>query len=319
MNTIKYSYIFDEKTETHDIEFYKKITLKINEKDYIIDNHASLMIYPTIFCNGNCSFCMNKHDNNFKKMIDCSKNDFLNKLKNIFILFKDIKPSIVICGGEPTISENAIEIMRLAHEFNFPVRSFPTNGVNLLKRINGKTFLQYMYEFGFNKNINLSIQHFNAEKNKNIMGFNISENDVKSIGMFCKINNLDLRTSAILLKNGICCLDNIESYLNYFEKFQIPSFIFRELMKIKDGNYLHNNFIDINNIIEEIKENNNYIFIRKMIGAYYNVMTYRFKNYLVKIYKEKFNKDQEYIRDFIFGSDGHLYISNVNKENTLIF
>lgn len=318
MNTIKYSCIFDTKTETHDVEFYKRIKLNIAGVDYEVDNHASMMIYPTISCNGKCDFCINKYDNNFKKMIDCKKEYFFEKLNEIFNLFKDVKPAITICGGEPTISENTIGIMKLVNKYGFPVRTFPTNGFNLLKNINRKPFIQYMVEYGFNKNINLSIQHYNEKINSNIMGFSLDDNAIRRIGFFSKVNRLELRTSCNLLKNGIKNLYDIENYLKYFSEFNITSAIFRELIKV-DNKYCENNFVDIETIVEEIERNKNYSFIRKMNGAYYDVFVYRFNDYLVKIYKEKFKQDVNYIRDFIFGSDGHLYVSNVNKDNKLIY
>lgn len=318
MNTIKYSHIYDIKTETHDVEFYKHFILEINGNDYEVDNHASLMIYPTISCNGKCQFCINKYDNNFKKMIDCNINYYFKKLNKIFQIFKDVKPAITICGGEPTISDYTIEIMKLVNKFGFPVRTFPTNGTGLLNNDTGKPFIQYMYEYGFNKNINLSIQHFDKEKNKQIMGFCLDDNAIRRIGFFSKVNRLELRTSCNLLKNGIKNLYDIENYLKYFSEFNITSAIFRELIKV-DNKYCENNFVDIETIVEEIERNKNYSFIRKMNGAYYNVFVYRFDNYLVKVYKEKFQKDVEYIRDFIFGSDGHLYMSNVNDDNKLIY
>lgn len=318
MNTIKYSCIFDTKTETHDVEFYKRIKLNIAGVDYEVDNHASMMIYPTISCNGKCDFCINKYDNNFKKMIDCKKEYFFNKLNEIFNLFKDVKPAITICGGEPTISENTIGIMKLVNKYGFPVRTFPTNGLNLLKNIDGKPFIQYMVEYGFNKNINLSIQHYNEKINSNIMGFSLTRKEIETIGLFSKVNHLELRTSCNLIKNGINSLNDMEKYLKYFSSFNISSSIFRELIKV-DNNYYNNNFVNIDSIIENINNDKNYQFIRKMNGAYYNVFVYRFDNYLVKVYKEKFQKDVEYIRDFIFGSDGHLYMSNVNDDNKLIY
>lgn len=319
MNTIKFSSIYEPRTETHNVEIYKENTILLNNKEYKVDSHCGLMIYPSIHCNAKCSLCINKFDKSISSCIDINdNNEYMLKLENVFNILKPLNPSISICGGEPSISERTIPILNLVKKYDFVRRTLPTNGTGLLARYDNKPLLQHMLENGFINNINLSRMSHIEEENNKLMGIKLSNKEVKRIVTFCNTNHMSLRTSCVLQQKGINNLDDMLEYQKYFKNISVESQIFREQIKVSNI-FKERNFVSALDIMNEIDNDNRFEFIRNLNGAYYSIDVYKYKDNLVKCYKEKFQKDIEMIRDFVFMPDGHLYIAKINKENELIF
>lgn len=318
MNTIKFSDIYEPRTETHNVEIYGKNTLEINNNTYIVDSHSQIMIYPTIKCNADCDFCLNKFD---KSLCQCKENlteeQYMNKLDNVFKTLKELKLYISICGGEPSLSPLTVKILKLAKKYSINHRIFATNGSGLLKRYDNKPLLQHMKENNAINNINISKASFDDTVNYNIMKYNLPNDDLKTISTFCNTNNMSARMSCILHKKGI---SNLEQIINYHEKAKQLGFkseIFREQIKV-DNDFKENNFVEIQPIMLKISEDERFSFIRSLDGAYYNVKVYRYKDNIVKCYEEKFKAETEFIRDFVFLPDGGLYIAQQHKDDIKI-
>ena len=316
MNTIKFINMYEPRTETHDVEIYDNKHIKINNKEYIVDSHSQIIIYPTIKCNADCDFCLNKFDKTLCKCkIELDRQQYLNKLINVFNILKPLNPYISICGGEPSLNKLTVDILKLSKEYNINHRIFATNGSGLLKRYDNKILLQHMKENGAVNNINISKSSFNNDDNFNIMKYNITNKELKTISTFCNINNMSARLSCLLHTKGVNDLKSILEYHNISSKLGFKSEIFREQIKTNK----HNNiFVDIKPIIEDIHNNNDFKYIRTMQGHYYTVEIFKYKDNIVKCYKEKFKQDTKFIRDFVFLPNGHLYIANQYSNDLMI-
>lgn len=318
MNTIKFSNMYEPRTETHNVEVYDKNTLIINNKTYIVDSHSQIMIYPTLKCNADCDFCLNKFD---KSLCKCKENltekQYINKLEDIFKMLGKLKPYISICGGEPSLSPLTIEILKLANEYSINHRIFATNGSGLLNIYENKPLLQHMKENNAINNINISKASFDDEINYNIMKYNLSNDKLKTIATFCNVNNMSARMSCLLHKNGITNLENIINYHETSKQLGFKSEIFREQIKV-DKNLKENNIINIKPIMLEISKDKRFSFIRNLEGAYYNVKVYKYKDSIVKCYEEKFQTETKFIRDFVFLPDGGLYIAQQYNDDIKI-
>jgi MoaA/NifB/PqqE/SkfB family radical SAM enzyme len=156
MNTIKFADMYESRTETHNVEIYGQKILNINDVEYIIDSHSQIMIYPTIKCNADCDFCLNKFDNT---LCNCKENlteeQYMSKLNKVFETLKELKPYISICGGEPSLSPLTVKILKLAKSHSINHRIFATNGSGLLNRYDGVPLLQHMKENNAVNNINI--------------------------------------------------------------------------------------------------------------------------------------------------------------------
>ena len=131
------------------------------------------------------------------------------------------------------------------------------------------------------------------------MGTNITNDLIKRIFMYGKINNMDIRLSCNLLANSVKDLDSILNFVNFYENMGVDTIMFRELINIE-------NKITIDKIFNEIKKDSRFIHLDTLDGMYYIVDIYRYKDKLVKCYKEKNNNIKNVIREFVYYPDGIL-------------
>lgn len=322
MNTIKFSSIYDLKKETNNVEVYDIKKININGKEYKYYSNAQMSLYVTKKCNANCGFCMNKYEKRFCKALELDDSNYLKALNNVLDTLKLVNPPITITGGEPTKSMRLVPILRLINNKGYRFRTFSTNGTGLLDRYEGKTILSHILENNAINNINISRMVIDDENNKKIMRINQSNELIRKVFTFGKINNMDMRLSCSLQKGGVENLNDILEYNDYYEKIGIDTIIFRELIPINNCRKEYNDsIIKIDKIFESIKNDSRFKYIKTLDGMYYNVYIYRYKDKLVKCYQEKRDLgkkiDDDIIREFVFYPDGNLD-SGWNKEDGII-
>ena len=295
MNTIKFSSIYEMKKETNNVEIYS-----INKnKNFNYYSNAHMNIYVTKKCNGKCFFCMNKYEKRFGNCIELGDKDYFNNLEKVLINIKNINPRISITGGEPTKSNRIVNLLRLIKKHNYKLRTFSTNGSGLFDLYEDKYIIEHMKENNCINNINVSRMSTDDLLNKEIMGTNITNDLIKRIFMYGKINNMDIRLSCNLLANSVKDLDSILNFVNFYENMGVDTIMFRELINIE-------NKITIDKIFNEIKKDSRFIHLDTLDGMYYIVDIYRYKDKLVKCYKEKNNNIKNVIREFVYYTDGIL-------------
>ncbi len=327
MNTIKFEPVGRPKTETHDVGKYTIKKMEIAGQMYDIYSNVGLTIYVTNACNSDCSFCMNKYENNFlcsEEIMDDEK--YLKRLDYILQYLKPLNPSIMITGGEPTKSKRLPEIMKLIHKYGYKIRSFSTNGTGLLDIVDGKSILEHMHENGFLNNINISRHAISPEDNYRIMKTkgDLTEKQISEIAEFCNAHNMRARMGCTLQKSFMSNLDQMLQYCQHYEQLGIDTVIFREPVPIdpeKDGywNY-QEQFVDISKICHAIEHRSAFLYAYTINGLYYNVKHFYYRDKLVKCYLEKNTANPEIIRDLIFYADGRLVNTNWNDvSKTLLF
>lgn len=322
MNTIKFSSIYDLKKETNNVEVYDIKKVKIDNREYRYYSNAQMSLYVTKRCNANCAFCLNKYEKRYSESLELDDDSYFKALNNTLDALKEINTPITITGGEPTKSRRLVRVLRLLKEKGFRLRTFSTNGTGLLDIYEGKTILTHMLENNAINNINISRMVIDDDVNKRFMKVEQSNELLRSVFTFGKINNMDMRLSCNLQKGGVESLDDILEYNDYYEKIGVDTIIFRELISIKDASSEYcNNIIKMDKIFQNIKNDSRFKYIKTLNGMYYKVYVYRYKDKLVKCYQEKkdFGKkiDDDIIREFVFYPDGNLD-SGWNKENGTI-
>jgi len=324
MNTIKFTPASNERTETHNIEVYDIKEKIFNTKKYRVYGNASLTIYITNKCNANCPFCMNKYEDNYlySKEINSDK-EYIERLDYVLNQLKDLNPAIAITGGEPTKSSKLVPTLQLIKRYGYRYKSFSTNGSGLLDLVDNKPILQHMLENNVVQNINISRMHSDQRVNSKLMmtPYAISNEDVQRIATFCNTNGMGVRMGCTLQKGGVTNLKEILDYRDFYKNLGVETTLFRELVNIKKSapnydNYM-NKFVDISEIVKELRKNQKFKHIRDMEGLYYSVQVFAYEDSIVKCYTEK-DYDNDIIRDFVFYADGRLMDTDWNNRSKVL-
>ncbi len=306
MNTIKFTPRGEMRKETSNVEVFKIDDIEIGDKAYKYFSDAQISLYVTKKCNAACPFCMNCLENRCVKAKELDDKRYYKILDYYLEMFKDIKPWITITGGEPTISKRLVPTLKMIKDKGYKIRTFSTNGSHLLDIYDGKYIIQYMLENNVLNNVNISRMAVDDEDNSKLMRISKDESrnkDLKIIATYAEANDIEIRLSCNLLKNGVKNLEDILKYKKFYNNLGIKTVMFRELIPLP---YKDDNYVNIDNVFEEIENNKDFELLRVLEGLYYTVKVYNYKDYIVKCYKEKGTADKNVIREFVIYPDGKL-------------
>ena len=278
MNTIKFTKMFKTATERHDPNNEKALYISLSGEERIISVPLNLNILITYNCNCSCDFCLVKQE---RKLPVISNQLYLTQLEQALKQLQGIPIEITITGGEPTLCpERLIPVLDLLKRYNIPHRTFSTNGTGLLNCFQNKPILQHMKEAGAGYNINLSRMYMEESINQKLMkGNTVSISDMKQIASFCDVNDMDIRISCNLMKNGVADFDSMKEYIKSVELLGFDNVIFRELV-----NY-EKEFVCIIPIMEQIKAYNVFHYIKTLETNQYKIDIYQYQSYIVKLYQ----------------------------------
>lgn len=340
MRTLKFQPIREKRQECFNLEDYSFDDFSFDGLQKKVYSNVNLSIFTDDYCNANCKFCVAqlRFENKgqmYKK--DKIQNDdlYFQRLEYILKYIKPLNPSISITGGEPTKSKRLITILELINKYGYRKRTLTTNGSGLFDEYNSRTILQHIVDNKF-QHLNISKAHYDESINKDIMQYEkgyCSNDDLKKIITYSKVNNLRPRMSCLLLKSGINNLNEVKKYLNYYQSIGIDNVIFRELMdfdkqsmsNISKMNYCNENKVFLNDIWAEIDNDKSFEPIRQLIGYYYYVEVYKYQKIdmvsesanLVKLYKEK-EVAKDTVFEMVFHPNGNLNGSWVDNEDILL-
>lgn len=306
MNTIKFTPRDEMRKETSNVEVFKISDIEIKNKKYKYYSDAQISLYVTKKCNASCPFCMNCLEKRCVQSNELDDKKYYKMLDYYLEMFKNIKPWITITGGEPTISKKLVPTLKMIKEKGYKIRTFSTNGSHLLDTYEGKYIIQYMLENNVLNNVNISRMAIDDEDNSKLMRISKDEfrnKDLKIIATYAEANDIEIRLSCNLLKNGVKNLDDILRYKEFYNNLGIKTVMFRELIPLP---YKDDNYINIDDVFEEIENNKDFELLRVLDGLYYIVKVYNYKDYIVKCYKEKGYEDKNVIREFVIYPDGKL-------------
>lgn len=208
--------------------------------------------------------------------------NYLKKLEECLLELRELKPAIIIVAPKLTIS--ILPILKLIQKYHFVIRSFLTSGESLLDEIKGKTILEHVYNYGVVHNLEIS-------SNK------LTERDLNKIKIFCEVHEITVR-----VKESINMKSNLEDLLmlqQIFENCGYLTIIFREengkASKTKE-------------IIEQMKQNSKFKFIRILDGLFYHVTIFYYNDLLIKCYEDNLLKEK-IVRELSLNENGKIMIT----------
>lgn len=342
--------------EKRSVEFNKELRYK-RQQDYNIMNYAltdhdfkcghkkvyknlNFSIFVDDYCNADCKFCVAqiRYDHKsrmYEKNHISDPDKYLARLEDILKVVRPVNPSVSITGGEPSLSPILPDILRLVDKYDFRKRTITTNGSGLLLTRDNDTVLGHLIKNNF-QHINISRTHFDDEVNLNIMRFN-NKDTYCTVPMLKEILNITSKTdlkhrlSCLLLKEGIHTVEDIKKYLDFYGNIGANNFIFRELMDYDHNavnrekmDYCDSNRIKLQDIWEEMEKHKEFKPYLNLVGYYYYVEIYKYKNMTVA--SEAANLNQQYIEkakhqdvvyEMIFHNNGNLCGSWIDDEEVL--
>ena len=88
---------------------------------------------------------------------DISNEEFYKSLELLLDELKNLQIEITITGGEPTLNkERFVKTIEMCKHYGFKCRTISTIGTNLMKEYNNKHLCEWLVNYGFTHNINIS-------------------------------------------------------------------------------------------------------------------------------------------------------------------
>lgn len=284
MNTIKFAPYNEFVTEQHNIETATCKTLVINNKNYSFYEPCNLNIFITNACPNRCRFCINEK-NTWEEVQ--SDEDFLYGLEQSLKALQGLHVEATITGGEPTLLPNRfVKTIQLLKKYGIHERTVSTTGWNLIRSFdNNPHLLEELKRAGYTHNISISRMSIDETVNNQILQStgNITNDDLRKIGLYSKVNGIETRISCNLMPEGVSTLDDIITFVDFQEHNNISSCLFREL----EGCTCK---IDIEPIFDQVKTHPAFTFMEHVEGVYYSIDYYKYvseesdKCYIVKLY-----------------------------------
>ena len=282
MNTIKFQAYNELITEQYNVE-----NAKVKDNYY---QPLNLNIFVTYICQCNCKFCIDKDKtSNTNYSDELYYNALIGSLE--LLKEKNLEIEFTLTGGEPTINpERFIKTLKILKRFNIKERTISTNGLNLLTKYEGKPLIQYLVDYGYTHNVSISRMSIEQEAHDKIMeGQTISNKKLKQITEFSKYNDIELRVSMNILKEGVNCFENMIQAVDVFGNIGIKTVLFRELQGIKDSLKLDSICFNISSM-KDI-----FVYQKTLKGIFYFVDVYLYevngKKYIVKCYHDRPHDD----------------------------
>lgn len=309
-------------------------------KDKMVYKNFNFSIFIDDYCNADCKFCVAQLRYEHKKLIykkeKLDYDAYMIQLERVLKEIKLLNPSVSITGGEPTMSPKILDVIKLVNKYDFRKRTITTNGSHLLDNIEGKTLIEHLIENKY-QHLNISRVTEDEELNKKIMRYNSEEgycsNEmIKEILRVTKDTNLHHRLSCLLIKDVIDDVEKIKRYIDFYQNIGADNFIFRQMMNYSEDainkekiDYCNENHVELNKIWEEMEKYPVFQPYLNLLGYYYYVEIYKYKNAIVasesadlnQQYNE-FDKHPNTIYEMVYHPNGNLCASWVDKDKILM-
>lgn len=239
---------------------------------------VDMKVYPTHDCINDCSFCMT--DLRWKNS-EAGTEEYLNNFERAFKAYHEAGGrKVLFTGGEPTTKpKKLIGMLKIIKDFPLELVTLYTNGLYLLKKHDGNTFLP---DFGYGKPLIESLNSEGLEKiNLTVNHYDYGEIDCErrhEFGLYTKCLNMEgilqktkelemeIRLNCVLLKDYIGNPEEIENYLECAKNAGITDVYFRDLFHLENRDnscrfsderklqYTDEQRVDFNKLVQGIRD-----------------------------------------------------------------
>ena len=325
-----------------DASDYEFINYEFETGPRKVYKNFNLSIFVDDYCNANCRFCVaqlryqNRNLMYQKKHIE-DRDKYLYRLERILAAVRPLNPSISLTGGEPTLSPNFVDILKLVDKYGFRKRTITTNGSALLKTVDNSTVVEQLIKYHFN-HLNISKVSSDDFLNSQIMNYSIdspycffNNSDLKDVLDITNKSDLHHRISCLLLKESVNSVDKIKRYIDDLQECGANNFIFRELMDYDKSavntdkiQYCDANKIKLYDIWQQFDDDPLFTPWLNILGYYYYVEIYKYNHCTVASesadmniqYREK-AANPNIVFEMVFHNNGNLCGSWVDNEDIL--
>lgn len=207
--------------------------------------------------------------------------NYLKKLENCLLELKELKPAIIIVA--PKLTSSILPVLKLLQKYHFIIRSFLTDGESLLNEIKEKTILEHIYNYGVIHNLEISAN-------------DLTDRNFNKIKIFCEVHDITVR-----LKESMTSISNLEELLKtqtIYENRGYSNLIFRDV---------NNENLKIKKLIEQMKQNSEFQFVRVLEGFFYHVTIFYYNDLLIKCYEDNLLR-KKIVRELSLDEKGKLMI-----------
>ena len=205
---------------------------------------------------------------------------YLEKLESCLLELKKLNPAIIIVA--PKLTASILSVLELIQKYHFVIRSFLTDGKSLLEEIDGKPLLEYLHHYGVTYNLEISTS-------------DLTDRDLNRIKIFCEVNAITIRVKELM--NTVSNLEELLNVQKTYEKKGYSTIIFREM-----------NHEKVKEMIEQMKQNTRFKFVRTLKGLFYHVTIFYYDNLLIKCYEDNLLQ-KKFVREISLDKNGNISIT----------
>ena len=256
--------------------------------------NANFSVYSAQTCNAKCRFCVEElrpasrgHALALQKSVEQDDRRYLAALEECLEGLRPLRPTISITGGEPSIDPRLPRILELCAGYPAPRRTVTTNGSGLLDRRSGRRIIDHIAQAGID-HLNVSRAHPDHDRNARLMVFRdgLRTDQLREVVGIARSAGARVRLSCVLIVGAVDSLAEIRRYLDFARSCGVDNVIFRQLMQT-DPRKVAENFVVkfserrramLEPILDRIGDDPEFRFVRQVIGYYYYVEVWKYRD-----------------------------------------
>ena len=270
------------------------ITLDLWGKPATIYANANLSIYSAQACNARCAFCVEELRPasrgvalNVQKTVEADNERYFAAMQSVLDGLKPLNPSVSVTGGEPSQDARLPRILRTLQASAARKRTMTSNGSGLLDVREGKPLIDWIADTGV-AHLNISRAHGDDRINAKLMRYRASPDAaaLREIVTRAQRGGTRVRLSCVLVANSVDDVSGVLAYLDFAQSAGVDNVIFRQLMHT-DPTTTQANFVTkfsdrrrvaMTPLLAELARREDFTFQRQVMGYYYYVEVWRYKN-----------------------------------------
>ncbi|HEY8086745.1 MAG TPA: radical SAM protein, partial [Polyangiaceae bacterium] len=202
--------------------------------------NANLSVYSAQACNARCAFCVEElrpasrgTSLAVQRLVEPDDERWFEALdRSLDVVARDLRPSVSITGGEPSLDPRLPRILRALEARGARRRTVTTNGSGLLHVREGRRIADWIASTGVS-HLNVSRAHPDQGANARLMGYSEGPtvDEMRSIVAAVRSGGTRVRLSCVLVAGAIESPDDVVRYVDFARALGVDNVIFRQLMR----------------------------------------------------------------------------------------